>query len=325
MKLTRALMPAAIVGALLVTGCSAGGGPAKDAAGEDCLATGDTAKAVAVEGTTGEDLKLTSKTPVSVSKMERAVLKEGEGDVIEEGQQIGVTMTMFNGADGEAIQQQPESPVSFAKDSLNSWAYEGFRCAVPGQQVALLAPFDEMFPGTTADQLGVQGLSEDDSIVVVMDFGKIEQVLEKAEGTPKEAPKGFPKVELDEKTGEPTITIPKGEAAPKKLEVATLIEGDGEKVEEGDTVTVNYRGVIWRTGEEFDSSWSRGAPASFSTTGVIGGFSEALVGQTVGSQVISIVPADDGGYGAEQLKQMGHEGDDVMVFVLDILSTSHAQ
>ncbi len=57
---------------------------------------------------------------------------------------------------------------------------------------------------------------------------------------------------------------------------------------------------------------------------MIGGFQKALVGQTVGSQVMSIVPAEDGGYGAQQLASMGHEPDDVMVFVLDI-GTVHAE
>ncbi len=40
---------------------------------------------------------------------------------------------------------------------------------------------------------------------------------------------------------------------------------------------------------------------------------------------MSIVPAEDGGYGADGLVGMGHEADDVMVFVLDILGTAHAE
>ncbi|GMA35058.1 hypothetical protein GCM10025876_12620 [Demequina litorisediminis] len=42
----------------------------------------------------------------------------------------------------------------------------------------------------------------------------------------------------------------------------TLIKGEGEEVAEGDTVTVNYTGWIW-DGDQFDSSWDRGATASF--------------------------------------------------------------
>ena len=147
----------------------------------------------------------------------------------------------------------------------------------------------------------------------------VEPALDRAEGTEQPAPKGFPTVKLAE-DGAPTITIPKDAKAPTKLEIATLIEGDGAVVKPGDNVTVHYTGVIWRTGETFDSGWARGAPVEFATTGVIGGFQKALEGQKFGSQIISVVPAEDGGYGAAGLEGKGFQKDDVMVFVLDILA-----
>nr|WP_233614288.1 FKBP-type peptidyl-prolyl cis-trans isomerase [Leucobacter edaphi] len=215
------------------------------------------------------------------------------------------------------------------------------RCALPGEQTAVVAPYKEVFGSTDPAALGIEGLSQKDSIVVVLNVGKIDEtvngsssgepgtlapdkLLKKAEGKAQQPPKGFPSVTLA-KSGEPTITIPKDVKPPSKLEYATLIKGDGEKVKSGDRVYVNYRGVIWRTGEEFDSSWSRGEPVPFITTGVIPGFEKALVGQTVGSQVISVVPAEDGGYGAAGLERMGHKKDDVMVFVLDVVGTVHAK
>nr|WP_256448984.1 FKBP-type peptidyl-prolyl cis-trans isomerase [Leucobacter chinensis] len=115
-----------------------------------------------------------------------------------------------------------------------------------------------------------------------------------------------------------------------------MVKGKGDEIKPGDTVFVHYRGVIMRTGEEFDSSWSRGEFSHFNAATdeeaaevgaklpVIRGFRDALVGQTVGSRVMSIVPAEDGGYGGERLKSMGHEEDDVMVFVLDILGSMPA-
>jgi peptidylprolyl isomerase len=69
----------------------------------------------------------------------------------------------------------------------------------------------------------------------------------------------------------------------------------------------------------FDSSWSRGAPATFQTTGVVAGFKKALEGQKVGSQVIAIVPPADG-YGAQGSGEI--TATDTMVFVVDILKTS---
>lgn len=334
-KLTRVLLPTVVVGALLLTGCSAGGSPTKDAAGTECLASGAASDAVAVKGDTGADLELTSKLPLKATTLERTVLAEGEGKVVEDGQTVAVAMTMFNGKTGEAMQQQPEGPVPFTSGTLVPWAEAGFRCAVPGQQVALTASFSEMY-GDLDPAMQPEGVSKDDAIVVVMQFGEITDtkaepgtlepgdLLKKAEGKAQKAPAGFPSVKLDA-DGAPTITVPEGVEPPTELSVATLIEGDGDVVKPGDRVYVNYRGIIWSTGEEFDSSWSRGGPAEFVTTGVIGGFTQALEGQKVGSQVISVVPAEDGGYGAAQLEKMGHQPDDVMVFVLDILGTVSAE
>ncbi len=338
MKRSRTLIPVAIAAALLVSGCSAGSDGSADASGESCLAPGDASNSVKVTGEAGDELELTSETPVSAKELQRTVLTEGSGDAPKDGEAIAVTMTMFSGVDGSAMQQAPESTVTFAKDQLNGWAYEALRCAAPEQRVALVSPVSEITAGEDPATLGLTGVTNDDSVVIVMDFGDVsesatasepgtlesDELLKKAEGTAKAAPEGFPTVKLAE-DGEPTITIPEGVEAPTSLEIATIIEGDGETVEPGDRVYVNYRGVIWRTGEEFDSSWSRGAPTDFLTTQVIGGFQQALEGQKVGSQIISVVPAEDGGYGAAGLEQQGHQADDVMVFVLDILGTVHAE
>ena len=47
------------------------------------------------------------------------------------------------------------------------------------------------------------------------------------------------------------------------LVVEDLIEGDGREAKAGDTVSAHYVGVAHSTGEEFDSSWNRGAPLDF--------------------------------------------------------------
>ena len=141
-------------------------------------------------------------------------------------------------------------------------------------------------------------------------------------------PKGFPTVTLD-KNGKPTLTIPKGKAPPK-LDVATLIQGDGDTVKDGDQVTVHYVGAIWRTGEVFNSSWANDQPATFNLTypnGVVEGFHKALVGSKVGSQVIAIVPPASG-YGKNTVTRfkdtaMDVTNDDTLVFIVDILETTH--
>jgi peptidylprolyl isomerase len=60
----------------------------------------------------------------------------------------------------------------------------------------------------------------------------------------------------------PTVTVPKG-PAPTKLVTKDLVQGTGKTVKAGQTVTVNYVGVLYKNGKEFDSSWKTGQPATF--------------------------------------------------------------
>ncbi len=89
----------------------------------------------------------------------------------------------------------------------------------------------------------------------------------------------------------PEITIP-DEAPPTELVVDVVVEGEGEAVEEGDLLVADYVGVLWDSGEQFDSSWEGDEPRSFpiGTGGVIQGWDDGLVGQPVGSRVLLTVP-----------------------------------
>lgn len=78
---------------------------------------------------------------------------------------------------------------------------------------------------------------------------------------------------------------------PDGLQYKVLTEGNGPKPTASDTVTVNYRGTLVN-GQEFDSSYSRGQPASFQVGGVIKGWTEALQLMPVGSKWQLVIPAD---------------------------------
>jgi peptidylprolyl isomerase len=118
--------------------------------------------------------------------------------------------------------------------------------------------------------------------------------------------------------GAPTITVPDTDP-PAELIAQPLIEGEGAVVETGQTITVHYTGVLWDTGEVFDSSWESGSPASFpiGTGGVIPGWDKGLVGRTIGSQVLLVIPAADG-YGATGSGE-SIPPNATLVFVVDIL------
>ncbi len=78
-----------------------------------------------------------------------------------------------------------------------------------------------------------------------------------------------------------------------QLSVTTLIEGKGAVAKAGQQITVNYVGVSYQTGVEFDASWKRSEPFSFVLGGgnVIAGWDQGLIGAKVGSRVQLDLPA----------------------------------
>jgi FKBP-type peptidyl-prolyl cis-trans isomerase FklB len=80
---------------------------------------------------------------------------------------------------------------------------------------------------------------------------------------------------------------------PSGLQYKILLPGDGKAaaVTPTDEVTVQYRGKLL-DGSEFDSSYSRGTPASFAVNGVIKGWQEALVLMKPGAKWELFVPPE---------------------------------
>jgi FKBP-type peptidyl-prolyl isomerase-like protein len=89
----------------------------------------------------------------------------------------------------------------------------------------------------------------------------------------------------------PTTAAGTGELT--KLNVTTLIEGKGAPAQARQQITVNYVGVTYRDGEEFDASWKQSKPFQFTLGegGVIKGWDQGLVGVKVGSRVQLDIPS----------------------------------
>ena len=88
----------------------------------------------------------------------------------------------------------------------------------------------------------------------------------------------------------PSVSIPAG-GAPTKLEVKDIIKGTGPAATVAKPVTVNYVGVLFKGGKEFDSSWKRSEPATFPLSGVIPGWTKGIPGMKVGGRRELIIPA----------------------------------
>ena len=115
----------------------------------------------------------------------------------------------------------------------------------------------------------------------------------------------------------PVVDPPEG-PAPADLEIVDITEGDGAQASAGSTVKVHYLGVDYDTGEEFDSSWSRGEPIDFPLRQLIAGWQQGIPGMKVGGRRQLTVPPNlaygpAGGRHALAGK--------TLVFVIDLLGT----
>ena len=104
------------------------------------------------------------------------------------------------------------------------------------------------------------------------------------------SPEGKISKDLDQK---PEIPKPAG-TPPTKLEGEDIVEGKGKEVKDGDRVTVQYVGVAFSTGEEFDASWERDEPFEFTLGAgeVIPGWDQGLEGMKVGGRRKLTIPAE---------------------------------
>lgn len=123
----------------------------------------------------------------------------------------------------------------------------------------------------------------------------------------------------DTKTS-PKIYAPQG-SPPNHLVKRDLVKGHGAAVKPGQKVTVQYTGASWSTGQVFDSSWTRGTPASFSLSGVIPGWSQGIPGMKPGGRRLLIVPARLG-YGSQGTPDGSIAPNETLIFVVDLVRSS---
>ncbi len=114
----------------------------------------------------------------------------------------------------------------------------------------------------------------------------------------------------------PTVTVD-GTFEVAETNVEVMSEGDGDTVQDTDTVEVDYHGVGGTSGDVFDSSFERGESARFPLDGVVAGFSKAIAGQKVGSRVAVAVAPEDG-Y-PDGTPDGAIKPGESLVFVIDIL------
>lgn len=255
---------------------------------------------VEVTGEAGVAPELTYPQPLEADEPFAEVVWEGEGPEVTDGEPILLHYYAEDASDGSVVGETFSGvPKAFvmSRDSVGSDIYDALQGRTVGSRVLHVVPAGDQ-PTTT---------------VAVFDI-----LPTRASGEAVEPRAGLPTVELAE-DGEPLVTLPDADP-PSDLVVQPLIRGTGAQVSAGQVITVQYTGLTWPGGEVFDSSWAPDElpwPFPIGVGSVVAAWDQGLVEQTVGSQVLLVVPPGLG-YGGDDSELVGQ----TQVFVVDILAAS---
>ena len=308
MRRIAALLSVPLLAVLALAGCGS--------------STSSSSPSVSVSGQFGKDPTVSIPKSTAGKSLAVKTLLKGTGPALTKSDAFvgNYAVYIWNGKTSKLAESTftTKAPALFSGQLLPGLetALEGKKM---GSRVLAVIPPAQGYGKTGNSQAGV---TANDTLVFVVDMIKEFPNTASASGSKVSSGGGsLPTVTAKAGTA-PTITIPKSGKPPAGLVTKTLIKGSGPVVAKGQTVVTQYVGEIWRTSKVFDSSWSRGEPFGFTIgatpSQVITGWDKGLVGQTVGSRVMLVVPPADG-YGKTGSSQAGIKGTDTLVFVVDIL------
>jgi peptidylprolyl isomerase len=284
----------------------------------------------AVSGAVGQEativLPAEIKAPVTLSTK---VLVQGSGAVLGSGDLAVVNYTAMDwtdakmlgttySEDGGKTPNQPQVVTLGSSGLIPAWnkALIGSRV---GSRIEVVSPPVDAFGTAGSGKAGVKGT---DDLVFVLDV--VGGYPANADITGTQGPQtdpALPKVSGNPGSGNPAITIPTGVQPPAALVSDTLIEGTGAVVVKGQTLILQYTGVDWNTGKNFDSSFTRKQAYNMviGVGQVIPGWDDGLVGKHVGDRVLLVVPPADGYGPSGGQPAAGIGAHDTLIFVVDII------
>jgi len=304
----------------LLAACGSSSTPSASASG-GAASPGGTALPT-VSGDVGATPTVTIPKSAPPSALQTKVLQAGSGGAVAKGDLVVVNYL------GEIWKTGKVFDSSFSSDRPPASFPIGVGQVIPGFDAALLGrktgdrllvviPPSQGYGAAGNQQAGIAG---NDTLVFVVDLLGTVAPHASASGTPAPKPAaGLPTVSTG--AGKPTLSIPAGKP-PTTLVVVPVLNGSGETVRKGDLVVVQYVGVKWAGGKQFDSSWDRGVPAGFGigVGQVVKGWDQGLVGHHVGDRVLLVLPPAYG-YGSSGQPNGGISGTDTLVFAVDVLGT----
>ena len=318
MRRAAAFVLAPVIAALALAGCSSSSSSSSSAAASASY------KSVTVTGDLNQAPKVTIPKAKGAGELYTKTLIQGSGATFTNASTQAVlgNYVVYDWS-GATSKELGTSYGSGSQSVFTGGLLTGLKTALVGQKLgsrvlAVLPPKDGFGSKATSEGIGAS-----DTLVFVIDMNQ----MFSPSLTSKQTSNGggaLPTVTAPAagSATAPTVKIDTKAAAPKTLQVKVLAKGAGPVVTKGQNIVVQYSLLLWRTGQVLQSSWTQQGPGSviIGEGKVIPGWDKGLVGQTVGSRVLLVVPPADG-YGKAGQSQAGITPTDTLVFVVDILSS----
>ena len=145
-----------------------------------------------------------------------------------------------------------------------------------------------------------------------------------SQSSESESGAGLDSVTIEGEVGkEPKVTFD-GPLDGDPAETEVVVEGDGETVADGDTVTTHFWIGNGFTQEEAQSTYGEGPQSVEMTDEVLAPLREAIIGNQVGDRVAVLTSAEEA-YGEAGNPTIGIGNEDAVLFIVDILGTAETE
>ncbi|WP_375426196.1 FKBP-type peptidyl-prolyl cis-trans isomerase [uncultured Friedmanniella sp.] len=277
----------------------------------------DNFDAVTATGAFAKSPKVKVKSPWAIDKTRTKVLSPSDGQVVKAGQTVEVN---YYGVDGRTGKKFDESfstgkAVAFSLDQVVPGFSKGLTGQRKGSRVLIAMPGADGYDSSGGN--AEAGINVGDTLIFVVDLVDVQ--LNAPAGDTVKPKAGLPTVTA---AGDKvSIAVPKTDP-PTKLVVQPLIKGKGSKVGASDTITFDYRWQQWSDGKLLEQSYGD-KPASYQVSGLLPGMQQGLVGQTVGSRVLLVIPPALGYPDGNATPKIAKG--ETLVMVVDLLFTQAGQ
>lgn len=244
-----------------------------------------------------------------------ADLIDGIGHLFVEGDKVTLQYAGYDYETGEKFASSWDEGKPFTFKLGAGEVSQGWEEGIEGMEIGDRREL--VIPAEFADASFPPGIPEGKDVIYVIEtlpFSAAQEDKASAAKPAKQAPKA-----KAPKKDKPKVKLPSG-PPPKKLEIKDLEQGSGPGAKAGDEVTVQYVGVNYKNGKEFDASWDRGEPFTFELGSgmVIGGWEQGVEGMKVGGRRELIIPPELG-YGAAG-SPPAIPPNETLVFVIDLVA-----